>query len=297
MNPLKISDIKNITILGTGTMGLRIGLSCALNGYQCKLFDIKEEALESAASIQKEITKRMVENDLISRLQQEEALSTMVFTQDPQEAASQADLISESVTEDVLIKNRVWQQFGQLCPSHTIFTTNSSYLLPSMFANISGRPEQFCALHFHDVFHANVVDIMPHSGTAAWVVPLLEDFGKSLKQIPVILQKESSGYLFNNMLMAMMGAASSLLTREIGTVEDIDRSWMGNFKMPIGPFGLLDEVGLDTVWHIVNARKDGTSKKFAALLDEYVKAGNLGQKTGSGFYNYPNPRYQDEDFI
>ena len=296
MNPLKINDINNVLILGAGTMGLRISLSGALNGYRCTLFDIHQQSLDQAQSFQQQIGQRLIKEGRITADQLQNALASIIYTTDDQQAAEDQDLVNESVTEDELVKNKVWQQFGRLCPERTLFTTNTSYMLPSMFASISGRPEIFCAFHFHDVFYANVVDIMPHPGTAPWMVPLLEDVGKSMQQIPVVINRESSGYLFNNMLMAVIGAAGALKTYEIGSVEDIDRSWMGNFKMPIGPFGILDEVGLDTAWYIVKSRKDVRSRKFAALLERYVEQGKLGQKSGSGFYSYPNPRYKDPDF-
>jgi len=271
-------------------------LSGALNGYRCTIFDIHRQSLDQAQSFQQQIGQRLIKEGRITADQLQNALASIVYTTDDQQAAEDQDLVNESVTEDELVKNKVWQQFGRLCPERTLFTTNTSYMLPSMFASISGRPEIFCAFHFHDVFYANVVDIMPHPGTAPWMVPLLEDVGKSMQQIPVVINRESSGYLFNNMLMAVIGAAGALKTYEVGSVEDIDRSWMGNFKMPIGPFGILDEVGLDTAWHIVKSRKDVRSRKFAALLERYVEEGKLGQKSGSGFYSYPNPRYKDPDF-
>jgi len=88
-----------------------------------------------------------------------------------------------------------------------------------------------------------------------------------------------------------------LVTYDIASIEDVDRSWMGNFKMPMGPFGILDAIGLDTAWHVTNALPDTRSKKFAALLKSFVDAGKLGHKTGEGFYTYPNPKFVQKDFI
>ena len=204
---------------------------------------------------------------------------------------------SESVTENPSIKEKVWKQFGEIAPVKTIFTTNTSYLLPSQFATLSGRPEKFCSFHFHDVFTARVVDIMPHPGTDPNMIPLLFDFGKKLNQVPVLVKKESPGYIFNFMLMALIGAAGRLKTKEIGSIEDIDKSWMVNFNMPMGPFGILDNIGLDTAWHVTKDRDDHPSQSFAALLKTYVDQGKLGEKTGEGFYKYPNPVYKDADFL
>jgi 3-hydroxybutyryl-CoA dehydrogenase len=219
-------------------------------------------------------------------------LSRIKFTTHPQEAVLDADLINESVTEDIAIKEKVWKQFGELALSKTIFTTNTSYLLPSQFAAISGRPEKFCAFHFHDVFTAKVVDIMPHPGTDPELIPLLMDFGKSLNQVPVLVKKESPGYIFNFMLMALIGAAGKLKTSEVGSIEDIDKSWMVNFNMPMGPFGILDNVGLDTAWRVTKDRPDSSSRAFAELLKSYIDQGKLGEKSGEGFYKYPNPAYK-----
>jgi len=292
-----LGDLKNILVLGSGTLGLRIALACALNDYKVVIYDINEAAFEQAKRIQEEILLALLKSEKIDEKAAELARANQQFTTDAATAAARADLVSESVTEDLNLKKKVWDQFGQLCPPDTIFTTNTSYLIPSYFAEDTGRPERFCALHFHDVFYANVVDIMPNPKTAAWIVPLLEDFGKSIQQTPVVIKRESPGYIFNAMLMALIGAAGALVTFDVASIEDVDRSWMGNFKMPMGPFGILDEVGLDTAWHITSNQKDEKSKRFARLLKSYVDQGKLGKKVGQGFYSYPNPSYQEDNFI
>ena len=292
-----LQDIKNVLILGSGTLGLRIGLACALNDYKVVIYDISEEAFNKAKRIQDELLEGLIKVGRVTQDKVNRAKENQIFTTDPHEAAKEADLVSESVTEDLELKKKVWTQFGELCPSDTIFTTNTSYLIPSFFAEETGRPNLFCALHFHDVFYANVVDIMPNPKTEEWIIPLLEDFGKSIQQTPVIIKKESPGYIFNTMLMAFIGAAGGLVTHNIASIEDVDKSWMGNFKMPMGPFGILDEIGLDTAWHVTNNQKDEKSKRFARFLRQYVDQGKLGKKVGQGFYSYPNPRYTDDDFI
>ena len=239
----------------------------------------------------------LIKEGKYSKKDGEKALQNQTFTTDAILAATDADLVSESVTEDLYLKKKVWAQFGSLCPQPTIFTTNTSSLLPSLFAEETGRPERFCALHFHDVFYANVVDIMPNPKTEPWIIELLQAFGESIQQTPVIMQHESPGYIFNAMLIAVLGAAGALVTYDVASIEDIDRSWMGNFKMPSGPFGILDEIGLDTAWHVIHVFKDEKSKRFAKLLDTYIQQGKLGRKSGEGFYSYPNPKFSEESFI
>ncbi len=99
------------------------------------------------------------------------------------------------------------------------------------------------------------------------------------------------------MLMALLGAAGALITYNITNIHNVDRSWMGNFKMPKGPFGIMDEIGLETAWHVISRLKDEKSIRFAKLLDSYVSQGKLGKKTGEGFYTYPNPAYLKEGFL
>jgi 3-hydroxybutyryl-CoA dehydrogenase len=293
----KLKDIKNILILGSGTLGLRIALASALNGYKVVIYDIKEEAFVQAKKIQGNLIKILIKAGTISDQNAEKALQNQTFTTDAKQAAANADLVSESVTENLEIKKKVWKQFGELCPEKTIFTTNTSSLLPSLYAEATGRPERFCALHFHDVFYANVVDIMPNQKTEPWIIDLLKAYGESIRQTVVIMKRESPSYIFNAMLISVLGAAGALVTFDVASIEDVDRSWMGNFKMPRGPFGIIDEIGLDTAWHVIKPFKDEKSKRFAKLLDSYIQQGKLGRKTGEGFYKYPNPRFLEDDFI
>jgi 3-hydroxybutyryl-CoA dehydrogenase len=289
-------EIQNVCILGAGTLGSRVALQAAISGYQVSIFDITDKALDFSFETMKKILAQLDKGGYLKE-NQEKILSRVYFTLDPEKAVKDADLINESVTEDVELKKKVWKQFGELAPEKTILTTNTSYLLPSMFADISGKPSKFCALHFHDVFYSRVVDIMPHPGTEPSLIPLLEKFGKSLNQVPVLVKKENPGYIFNTMLLALIGAAGKLLTGEVASVEDIDKSWMVNFHMPMGPFGILDSIGLDTAWHVTKSREDSASKAFAAHLKTYIDQGKLGEKTGEGFYKYPNPTYKDPKFI
>ena len=289
--------IHKICILGAGTLGSRVALQSAISGFQVSVYDITQKALDFGQKTMEKILRQLVKAGQLNESQLPEIFSRIQFTLDPSEAVKDADFINESVTEEVDIKKKVWKQFGEIAPEKTWFTTNTSYLLPSMFAEESGRPTKFCAFHFHDVFYSRVVDIMPHPGTDPAMIPMLEELGRKLNQVPVLVKKENPGYIFNTMLMALIGAAGKLLTREVGSIEDIDRSWMVNFHMPMGPFGILDSIGLDTAWHVTHKMPDAASQAFAALLKTYIDQGKLGEKTGEGFYSYPNPTYRNPDFV
>ena len=123
------------------------------------------------------------------------------------------------------------------------------------------------------------------------------DLGRKLNQIPVHVTQETPGYLFNAMLMAYLGAAGNLLAKGKASVEAIDRSWMGNMSTAIGPFGMMDVVGLDTVDHILRVRTDRQSIAFREVITPFIKEGKLGVKSGEGFYTYPKPSYADRDFL
>lgn len=289
--------LNNVCILGAGTLGTRVALQAALSGYKVKVYDVSPKALENSKKSMIKILEQLAKNSGLEADAGLQAISSILFTNNPNDSVNDADIINESVLENVEVKNEVWKLFGQIAPEKTIFTTNTSFLLPSMFAQISGRPEKFCSLHFHDVFYSKVVDVMPHPGTDPSLIPVLMDFGRSLEQVPVLVKKENPGYIFNSMLMAFIGAAGKLLTGEVASIEDIDRSWMVNFHMQKGPFGILDAIGLDTAWHVTSNLPDKASQAFAALLKKYIDAGKLGEKTGEGFYTYPHPAYKAPGFL
>jgi 3-hydroxybutyryl-CoA dehydrogenase len=171
-----------------------------------------------------------------------------------------------------------------------------------MFAAATGRPDRFAALHFHPpVWSSNVVDVMPHPGTSPETTELLLAFARSIGQIPIFLRRENYGYVFNAMYTALNDAAMALVANGITSIQDVDRAWMGVMHMPIGPFGMLDGVGLDTVWDISDywARQtsDPQRRSNADFVKGYVDRGCLGVKSGEGFYRYPDPAWAGPGFV
>ena len=299
---MDIADVRRVLIVGSGTMGLQIGLQCATHGYDVAMYDLEPAALEAGARRLRAYADELVAAGRIGSATRDQALGRVTWTSDPAAAAAEADILSESVPEDPALKGRVFGQFNALCPSRTIFTTNTSSLLPSTFAAAAGRPDRFAALHFHTpVWQSNVVDVMPLPGTAPETTDLLWAFAQKIGQIPIHVRKESPGYVFNAMYNTINREAITLAANEVASVEDVDRAWMGIFKMPIGPFGMLDGVGLDTVWHITDywAGVSGNSqlRRNADFLKAYLDRGCLGVKSGEGFYRYPGPAYARPDFV
>lgn len=289
--------INTIAIIGAGNLGTRIGLQASISGFKVVVHDISETQLQISQKNIQQLFLQLKHDSTFNMTLDSDCLKGIRYTSSLQEAVSHADLIIESVTEDALIKTAMWKEVGALAAPQAICTTNTSHLLPSQFAQISGRPQQFCAFHFHDVFQSRVVDIMPHESTDMFTIDTLEIIARQLNQVPILVKKEHAGYIFNTLLISWIDAAGRLLTGEVAEIEAIDKSWMINFKMSSGPFGVLDKVGLDTAWHITSTRRNPASKAFAALLKTYVDQGKLGEKSGEGFYKYPHPAYQQADFL
>lgn len=298
---MKVDDIRKILVIGAGTMGQQIAFQCAIHGYEVSLYDVKPAILESSL---KRIDKLAASFRNSGRLTQEAAEAAILrirCSSHPEDASMDVDFVSESVPEDPALKAGVFSQFNQFCPARAIFTTNTSTLIPSMFAKATGRPDRFAALHFHDIRTTNIVDIMPHSGTSAETVSLIHAFAARIGQVAILLKKENYGYVFNAMLTEVFKAAQTLASRGVAGVEDIDRAWMGIMHTSIGPFGMMDSIGLDTVWKVTdywaNKLEEPQAIANAAFMKDYVDKGRLGRKCGQGFYQYPDPAYADAQFF
>lgn len=298
---MKIDDIKRVLILGSGTMGQQIGLLCAFFDFDVVMYDLKPEILDKALERMKRKAPKLAETYQLPSDRIEKALSRISVSCDPEEAAKDVDIISESVPEDPKLKGRIFAQFNTLCKPETIFTTNTSSLVPSQFAEASGRPEKLCALHFHNTAMTKIVDVMPHPGTSQETIDIVKAFAEKIDQIAIVLNMEHNGFVFNNMFMALLDSALGLASKDVAPYKEIDRAWMGVMHTFIGPFGLMDTVGLDTVYKITDywaqLLNNPHAKANAAFLKTFVEKNKLGQKTGEGFYTYPNPEFARPDFI
>ena len=292
--------IQHVLIVGAGTMGRQIAWQCATHGFDVTLTDADSAALEGAMTAVARFAAGAVGSGALGEADARAALGRLRATAEPDYAT--VHLVSESVYEDPTVKGQVFARLHALCPPETIFTTNSSPLLPSMFAAAAGRPDRFCALHFHlPVWTANVADVMAQPFTSAETLATVAAFARRIGQIPIVLPQEHSGYVFNDMFNALNTAAINLVAGGVATIEDVDRAWMGIMKMPVGPGGWLDDIGLDTVWRITDfwggIASDPRLKQNAAFLKTFVDAGRLGRKSGGGFYDYPNPAYSQTGFL
>lgn len=299
---MQIEDVRRVAVVGAGTMGQQIAFQCAGHGYDVAVYDVDPAALEQADARIDAYAGGLEAGGIITAEQRTSARARITLTPDLATAAGEADVLSEAVPEDPDLKGRVLAGFHAACPPRTVFMTNTSTLVPSQFAKASRRPDRLLALHFHlPVWVNNLVDVMPHAGTDPEVTQLVLAFARRIGQVPIELHREWGGYVFNTMYGALNRAAITLAQQEVATIEDIDRAWMHVTKAPVGPLGALDAVGLDTVWTITDywARqlRDDQLKANAKFLKAYVDRGDLGVKSGRGFYTYPDPAYAQPGFI
>jgi len=296
-----MEKIQHVLIVGAGTMGQQIGYQCAACGLDVTLYDTSKEVLEKALITMGKFGKLMVAGNRVSQEAADGAMARVRTTTDLAEAGKDADIISESVPEDPELKAEVFSALNEICPAHTIFTTNTSTLVPSMIAEQTGRPDRFAALHFHVILTTNIVDIMPHPDTSKETLQGIRDFVFQIDQYPIELKKEQNGYVFNTMLTQLFGSALTLASREVASVEDIDRAWMGIMKTAMGPFGIMDSIGLETIWKITDYWAQATNasqgRRNGDFVKTYVDAGHLGVKTKKGFYSYPNPAFISPEFM
>ncbi len=296
-------EIRRVVVVGSGTMGQQIGFQCAGHGFDVVLYDIAPDALESARGRIDAYAQGLVAGGVIGAEVRDSALARITMTTDASAAAADADLLSEAVPEDPRLKGRVLAEFDALCPPRTIFATNTSTLLPSQFATATGRPDRVIALHFHlPVWVNNLADVMPHDGTRLEVTERVLAFARQIGQVAIELHREHHGYVFNAMYTAVNREAITMAEQGVASIEDIDRAWMHVTKSPYGPFGALDAVGLDTVWQITDywARELPSEPQLrlnADFLKAYVDRGELGAKSGKGFYSYPDPAFARPGFI
>lgn len=292
-------SIQRVCFVGAGTMGSINSLVCSLAGYQTVLYDLSEEALRRAPLGQKLIGAQLVADGVHGQSAIDAAIERIERISDPARAAADVDLLSESVHEQLDLKRKVHAQFDELCPAKTIMTTNTSSLLVSEIEIGVKRLERFAAMHFHGL--GSLVDIVRGTRTRAETVEALVGYVRSIGQVPVVIRKDSPGYLHNAMLISLLRTAILLVADGVGDPEDVDRCWMLVQRTPVGPFGQLDWIGINVGLDVAEQEYERTGSedalRMAQFLRPYIDRGELGVKTGKGFYSYPNPTWQQPGFL
>lgn len=293
--------IEKVVFIGGGTMGSFNSLVAAVAGYTVWVYDESPKALESLPERQRAWGEILKEKWGLSEERIAEGLRRIRTTADPEEAAQDADLISESVFERLETKRRIHLLFDRLCPPHTILTTNTSTLWPSEISAGLSREDRFAAMHFHQ---PNILaDLMAVPRTSPKTLEVLKRYLKSIGMTYVVMKKERAGYLHNAMYGAFLAAALRLRIVDGLSQEEIDASWMLSQKAAAGPFAHFDHIGFNVVVDAFQEQKDPEDplalfrEAVKDFFTPYLERGELGIKSGKGFYSYPDPAFQRPEFL
>lgn len=299
-----MSALMNITVLGSGVLGGQIAWHSAFKGKNVAVYDIVEDALVRCRAAHDQYSAIYLKDVGARDADIAEARSRLSYTTDLAVAVARADLVIEAVPEIPEVKTGVYRQMAPLLPPHTLVATNSSTLLPRDFATATGRPEKYCALHYANlIWITNIVEIMAHPGTATETLHEVTEFAIETGMLPIPVRKEQNGYVLNTWFGALLNAAQTLVTNGISTPEDIDRTYMiVNRGCRMGPMGMIDVVGMKTAYDVLNHwgnvnRDEQMPRNAAYIKTRMIDRGRMGLQSGQGYYTYPNPAYQQADFL
>lgn len=292
---------QNVCVVGCGTMGWQIALQCAVYGHSVSLTDLSSEALSRAHTLQESELQHRVRTKSMDREGMQASLGRLKPVEDLSVATAEADIVIEAVSEDLALKRKVFAELDRLCPPRTILATNSSSIRSSAVEDATKRPANVLNAHFYSpVWQRPLVELMRGTHTSEDTIQRMRRFCMSFGMTVVVVQKESTGFIFNRVWRAIKKEAMHLVDDGVASVEDVDRAWMIVVGTPIGPFGLMDMVGLDVVRDIelvYHAESNSPTDLPPKLLLDKIAKGELGQKAGRGFYQYPNPAYLDGGWL
>lgn len=283
-------DINRILVIGAGTMGRQIAMSAALAGYTTTLNDISEAALAAAREDLEQWANTRVAKGKMDRETVNAALERLASTSDLDAVAAHADLVIEAAVERLEIKRSIFERLGQIAPAHAILATNSSTLASSHVATVTGRAGQVCNMHFFNpALVMKCVEVVRNEHTTETTVNSVMAVARRMGKEPVLVQREIPGFIANRMMGAIQREALGLLCAGVASIKDIDTAARTALGHPMGPFELMDLVGLDVIDFIAQATYAETgdeADKPHELVTQKVVEGQLGRKTGSGFYDY-----------
>jgi 3-hydroxybutyryl-CoA dehydrogenase len=286
-------EIRNICVIGSGSMGHQIAMLCALGGYQTTIQDVEEQALQNAEAKLHGIMDKWVQKGKISEEKKAEAFGRLTFTTSLEEAALGADFVIEAIVEKLDVKREVFAKLDRIAPPHAVLASNSSTIVNSLIAEVTNRPDKVCNMHFFfPPLVMDCVEVVMSEQTSEETAQLTMDVCKKIGRTGVLLRKEISGFVANRILGALSREAVALYEEGIADFEDIDTICKKALNHPMGPFELMDLSGIDVAYYVSAQRFAETgdpADKPAACVEEKVKAGTLGRKTGKGWYEYKQP--------
>ncbi len=286
-------QMKNVAVIGAGTMGNGIAHTFAQSGFKVQLIDISEDSLKKGLATITKNLDRMVAKEKISEADKTETLANITTYTSVNEGVEYAGLVVEAATENIDLKLKIFKQLDEACPEDTILATNTSSISITQIAAVTSRPEMVIGMHFmNPVPIMKLVEIIRGYNTSDEVTNTIMELSKTLGKTPTEVN-DYPGFVANRILMPMLNESIETLYNGVAGVEEIDTVMKLGMAHPMGPLQLADFIGLDVCLSILNVMYDGfKNPKYAPcpLLVNMVRAGKLGVKSGEGFYDYSESR-------
>ena len=296
-----MGSFKKVCIVGTGYLGTQIGVLCARYGYQVNMYDISNEALQSSKVSVENYLKEWVDALEITIEEGSIIRDRLMYSDELETAAKPSDIVIEAVVERLDVKREVFKRLDEICSEDCIIATNSSSIRVSKIEDVTQHPERVINMHFYSFpWRRGVLELMKGTATSDETMSRAREFTRSIGVTPLMVLRESTGFIFNRVWRAVKKECLKVVDEEIASHEDVDRAWMSLYDTRMGPFGMMDRVGLDVVKDIemIYFEESGNPvDKPPEFLDRMIERGDLGVKTGKGFYSYPNPSYEDPNWL
>jgi 3-hydroxyacyl-CoA dehydrogenase len=301
METSQASDIKNVTIIGAGILGAQIAVQTACFEFKVTVYDSAEGAFERSVGQFEALISTRKKGPVVPIEKWNDGISKVNTVSNMAQALQDADLVIEAVPENLELKRKVFQEMDELAPPRAILATNSSTIPVSRIEDATGRPEKCLNLHFYTpVTGLNMVDIMGGSKTTPETMTEGKQWLSAIDCVPLTVKKEIYGFCFNRVWRSVKRQVLYMWADGFVDYKDLDRAWMLAYGLPVGPFGQMDINGLDityqvemSYYHESGEERDRPPDALKAMVDR----GELGVKTGKGFYTYPDPEFSDPDFL
>ena len=285
------SPIQRVLIVGAGWTGRQLAGQMVAHGVEATLIDSSPQALTLSMAWVESQREAFIEQGYWPNFSAIELSQRLNMAESLADIDQSFDLVLESVSEQFSLKRRIIQTYSKRFPWPTIIASNSSYFTPSMMQPHAVSPERFANFHFHvPIWRATLADIVPGPLTDASTITRLTEFAVRIGQTPLVQTVENPGYVFNWMLRALMQSALQLVDRGVAVPADIDLAWKKVTGMPIGPFGMMDQIGVDLIHQTMSHARfvdgDDVWQPLMDVLQPYIDRNQLGVKTGRGFFDY-----------
>lgn len=284
-------EINKVAVIGAGTMGSQIAMVCSQAGYPVTLQDVSAESLEKAKDFLNMQMEKRIKKGRFTAEEVKSAFQRISFTTSLEEL-TESDLVIEAIVEKLDVKRELFKKLDEMTQPHAILATNSSTIVSSKIADVTRRPDKVCNIHFFNpALVMELVEVVKGPHTSEETAHMSMDFVKKINKLPVLLNKEISGFIANRILGKLMDEAVYLLENGYASHEEIDLVCTKALNHPIGPFALMDLTGIDVNYFVRMQRYEESGDerdKPAKIVQEKVEKGELGRKTGKGFYTYEN---------